>query len=368
MEVPACDINSTMPENESLCLLEDDDYLLEGTVNATGRFTSNGSSTYVSRLSHATLVGSGEFTVDASEDLDSYGTINGTFSSASGEGIFGGPMVHPGTFHIVDAVPGDYDVTVIFEDGTRIGLDEGFTIPIVGTPEVRTIDIAGGSISGTLVDATGEPLEGAVMLLDNASEPADAVADCAESGTAPCTITPDENGDFEFGPIIPGNYTAQVDLDGDGFAEVSAEYFFEEGEDSSVTFPAPVPDTSDLTFRLLEDGQNVPDLNVTLRLKNGTGQPVSAIFDNNSGEYMVELVHGTWILNYTLTEELQLWEQIEVGEGDMDADYEFRVSRLVVGSVYYEENISAEFPEPDEGKILDYIQVRVPLGQLQHRR
>ena len=362
VEVPSCDINSTMPENESLCLLEDDDYLLEGTVNATGRFTSNGSSTYVSRLSHATLVGSGEFTVDASEDLDSYGTINGTFSSASGEGIFGGPMVHPGTFHIVDAVPGDYDVTVIFEDGTRIGLDEGFTIPIVGTPEVRTIDIAGGSISGTLVDVSGEPLEGVVMLLDNASEPADAVADCAESGTAPCTITPDENGDFEFGPIIPGNYVAQVDLDGDGFAEVSADYFFEEGEDSSVTFPSPVPDTSDLTFRLLEDGQNVPDLNVTLRLKNGTGGPVSAIFDNDSGEYMVELVHGTWILNHTLTEELQLWEQIEVGEDDMDSDYEFRVSRLVVGSVYYEENISAEFPEPDEGKILDYIQVEFHWG------
>nr|AIF15051.1 Oligosaccharyl transferase STT3 subunit family protein (STT3) [uncultured marine group II/III euryarchaeote KM3_69_D10] len=362
VDTPACDVNSTMPENESLCLLEDGDYLLDGTVNATGRFTSNGSSTYVSRLSHATLVGSGEFTVDASEDLDSYGTINGTFSSASGEGIFGGPMVHPGTFHIVDAVPGDYDVTVIFEDGTRIGLDDGFTVPIVGTPEVRTIDIAGGSISGTLVDVSGEPLEGVVMLLDNASEPADAVVDCAESGTAPCTITPDENGDFEFGPIIPGNYTAQVDLDGDGFAEVSADYFFEEGEDSSVTFPTPVPDTSDLTFRLLEDGQNVPDLNVTLRLKNGTGVPVSAIFDNDSGEYMVELVHGTWILNHTLTEELQLWEQIEIGEDDMDADYEFRVSRLVVGSVYYEENISAEFPEPDEGKILDYIQVEFHWG------
>nr|AIE93485.1 Oligosaccharyl transferase STT3 subunit family protein (STT3) [uncultured marine group II/III euryarchaeote AD1000_37_E08] len=362
VDAPACDVNSTMPENESLCLLEDGDYLLDGTVNATGRFTSNGSSTYVSRLSHATLLGSGEFTVDASEDLDSYGTINGTFSSASGEGIFGGPMVHPGTFHIVDAIPGDYDVTVIFEDGTRIGLDVGFTVPIVGTPEVRTIDIAGGSISGTLVDVSGEPLEGVVMLLDNASEPAEAVADCAESGTAPCTITPDENGDFEFGPIIPGNYAAQVDLDGDGFAEVSADYFFEEGEDSSVTFPSPVPDTSDLTFRLLEDGQNVPDLNVTLRLKNGTGGPVSAIFDNDSGEYMVELVHGTWILNHTLTEELQLWEQIEVGEDDMDSDYEFRVSRLVVGSVYYEENISAEFPEPDEGKILDYIQVEFHWG------
>ena len=361
-EIAECDVNSTMPENASICMLEGGDYLLDGTMNATGRFTSNGSTAFVRSLSHATLVGSGEFTVNASDDLDSYGTINGSLSSAEGEGIFSGPMVHPGTFHIVDAVPGDYDVTVIFEDGTRIDLDDGFSIPLVGTPEVNTIDIAGGSISGTLVDAAGEPLEGAVMLLDNASEPADAITDCQETGTAPCLMVPDEAGDFEFGPIIPGNYTAQIDLDGDGFPEISADYVFLAELDAAMLFPSPVPETSDLTFRLLEDGQNVPDLNVTLRLKNGTGEPLTAMFDNASGDYLVELVQGTWIMNHTLTEELQVWEQIEIGDEDMDADYEFHVSRLVMGSVYYEENLSIEVPEPDEGKILDYVAVEFHWG------
>jgi len=361
-EITACDVNSTMPENASICMLEGGDYLLDGTMNATGRFTSNGSTKFVRSLSHATLVGSGEFTVNASEELDSYGTINGTFSSSEGEGIFSGPMVHPGTFHVVDAVPGDYDITVIFEDGTRIDLDDRFSIPLVGNPEVKTIDIAGGSISGSLVDAAGAPLEGAVMLLDNSSAPADAITDCQEAGTAPCLMIPDEAGDFEFGPIIPGNYTAQIDLDGDSFPEISVDYVFFAELDVAMVFPSPVPETSDLTFRLLEDGQNVPDLNVTLRLKNGTGEPVTAMFDSASGDYLAELVHGTWIMNHTLTEELQVWEQIEIDDEDMDMDYEFHVSRLVMGSVYYEENLSIEFPEPDEGKILDYVAVEFHWG------
>ena len=361
-EITACDVNSTMPENASICMLEVGDYLLDGTMNATGRFTSNGSTKFVRSLSHATLVGSGEFTVNASEELDSYGTINGTFSSSEGEGIFSGPMVHPGTFHVVDAVPGDYDVTVIFEDGTRIDLDDVFSISLVGSPEVKTIDIAGGSISGTLVDAAGEPLEGAVMLLDNSSEPADAITDCQETGIAPCLMIPDEAGDFEFGPIIPGNYTAQIDLDGDGFSEISVDYVFLAEQDAAMVFPAPVPETSDLTFRLLEDGENVPDLNVTLRLKNGTGEPVTAMFDSASGDYLAELVHGIWIMNHTLTDELQVWEQIEIGEDDIDADYEFHVSRLVMGLVYYEENLSAEFSEPEEGKVLDHVVVEFHWG------
>ena len=89
------------------------------------------------------------------------------------------------------------------------------------------------------------------MLLDNASEPADAIIDCQETGAAPCLIIPDEVGAFEFGPIIPGNYTAQIDLDGDGFPEISADYVFLAEFDAAMVFPSPVPETSDLTFRLL---------------------------------------------------------------------------------------------------------------------
>ncbi|MEC9263654.1 MAG: hypothetical protein VYD23_00955, partial [Candidatus Thermoplasmatota archaeon] len=230
-----------VPLNSSVCVLEGGDYLLQGTMNATGRYTSDGSSLFIRTLIHSTLVGSGEFTVDTTEELDSYGTINGTFKSASGEGIFSGPMVEPGTFHVVDAVPGNYDLTVVFEDGTRIELNDGFSIPLVGRSQASKVEIAGGSISGLLVDTSGEPVEGTVMLLGNESNASDASLDCEETGAAPCLIVPDEHGAFEFGPIIPGNYTAQIDIDADGFPEISQSYFFDSELDMAFEFPSPVP-------------------------------------------------------------------------------------------------------------------------------
>jgi len=351
-----------VPLNSSVCVLEDGDYLLQGTMNATGRYTSDGPSSFIRTLSHSTLIGSGEFTVDTTEGLDSYGTINGTFSSASGEGIFSGPMVKPGTFHVVDAVPGNYDITVVFEDGTRIELNHGFSIPLVGSSQASKVEIAGGSISGLLVDTSGEPVQGTIMLLGDGSTASDAFLDCEEAGTAPCLIVPDEHGAFEFGPIIPGNYTAQIDLDADDFPEISQSYFFDSEFDMAFEFPSPVPDTSDLTFRLLQDGTNVPDLNVTMHLKNGTGETVTALFDNDSNEYMAELAHGVWILNHTLSEGLQLWEQIEIGEEDISADYEFHTSHLIVGTVYYDEDIESQNDEPSEGKVLDHITVEFHWG------
>jgi hypothetical protein len=212
-------------------------------------------------------------------------------------------------------------------------LDDGFSIPLIGSSQISKVDIAGGSISGLLVDTSGEPVEGAVMLLDNESTASDATLDCGETRTAPCLIVPDEHGAFEFGPIIPGNYTAQIDIDADGFPEISEFYVFDSDFDVAFEFPSPVPDTSDLTFRLLQDGTNVPDLNVTMHLKNGTGEPITALFDNDSNSYMAELAHGVWILNHTLSEEMQVWEQIEIGDEDISADYEFNISHLIVGTV-----------------------------------
>ena len=92
--------------------MESGDLLIDGDVNDTVRFTSNGTTTFTRSLSQATLVGSGIFEVDTSEELDTYGTFTGTFATVEGEGIFSGPMVQPGTFHFVDMVPGAYDITM----------------------------------------------------------------------------------------------------------------------------------------------------------------------------------------------------------------------------------------------------------------
>ena len=359
--IPDCEVNSTMPENNSVCSLDAGLFLIDGDINATGRFTSNGSTKFTRTLSHATFVGSGIFEVDATEDFDSYGTINGTFATVSGEGIFSGPMVQPGTFHFVDAIPGQYDIAIIFSDNTRVELDEQFTIPLIGNPDVTTVQVSGGSISGNLVDASGQFVNNTVFLLDEGSGPLDATIECAVSALAPCFIHTDEYGFFEFGPIVPGNYTAEIDLDSDGFPEISQDYEFKSDTHQEVTFPSPVPETSDLTFTLVHDGTSLHDLDVTLRLKNGTGDPARVEFDNSSGNYKAELTHGVWILNHTLSEELQLWEQITVEDEDIVEEYEFRVSRLVSGVVYYNENTDSD--GPDEGKVLDFVEVQFHWGE-----
>ena len=163
--------------------------------------------------------------------------------------------------------------------------------------------------------------------------------ECSEIGLAPCILVPNEDGFFQYGPIVPGNYTAQTDVDGDGFAEISEEYIFDPEIDVEYEFPSPVPETSDLTFTLTENGNSVPDLDVTLRLKNGTGDAAYVEYDNESGQYRAELSRGTWVLNYTLSEQLQLWEQIEIGV-DIYADYEFEVSIRINGTAFYDGTLS----------------------------
>ena len=170
-------------------------------------------------------------------------------------------------------------------------MEEQFIIPLIGSPDVTIVDIAGGSISGYLINSTGSPINSTVALLDENSTHSDATSECSDSGFAPCLLVPDEDGFFQFGPIVPGNYTAQTDVDGDGFPELSEDYVFNPEMNIEYEFPSPVPDTSDITFTLTENGNLVPDLDVTLRLKNGTGDPAFVEYDNESGHYRACLLY-----------------------------------------------------------------------------
>ena len=125
-----------MPENLTFCELSSGDFLIDGQVNASGRFTSNRSTIFTQHLYHASMVASGRFEVDTSEEMDTYGTINGT-GQFSGAGSFSGPMVKPGTFHLMDAIPGEYEVTVVFADGSKATLDEAFICLLYTSPSPR---------------------------------------------------------------------------------------------------------------------------------------------------------------------------------------------------------------------------------------
>ena len=348
MQVMDCGENDTMPENASFCEQTSGDFLIDGSVNATGRFTSNGSTEFTQRLSHSSLVGSGIFETDTSEELDNYGTINGT-GKFTGDGIFSGPMVQAGTFHFRDMIPGIYSVTAILDDGTRVDLDDSFTVP---NPinQVQKIDIQGSVISGKLTYESGDIVDGYAALLDESSEYANATEDCAVYGHLPCRMYPDDVGDYGFGPLPPGNYSVAIDVDEDGFFEIMEEFPFDSEIYANVLVPSPVPEMFDLQFQMIDEGSNVPDLDVLISQADGDSLPISAVYASEDGEYQVELTPGEWIVEYTLSDSKQIWEEFEISS-DMEVQFEFVTSVEVAGTVYYEENSSATF-NPDEGKVI----------------
>ena len=334
---PEC-TDSMVPVGSVVCSLGDDKFLLNGTINATGKFTSEGLSKFSRSLNQATFIGAGTFETDTSEELTSYGTINGT-GTFSGSGVFSGPMVQPGSFHIVDALPGQYSISVDFGNGTIVNLSTPFTIPLTPVPGHMPISVSGGAMRGSVSLPSGRALDTPIFIYPTSDSVDNASVECAETASPPCMVNPDPEGNFEVGPIVPGSYVFEVDVDEDGFPEVSSIFVFEPDESFMAEFPSKVPSMSDISFSLEDSGSVVRDLEITLRPDNQSLSPVIAVFDNESGTYYAELSEGNWILNYTLGDEKQIWQLIEVGSLDIIGEtYQFRGSQLVQGSIHMPQN------------------------------
>jgi len=330
-DYPNCSGNS-VPDDSEACLIGDGSYLLDGKVNGSGKFTSEGISEFTRELSQATFIGSGTFVTDPSTGLVSLGTINGT-GTFSGHGVFSGSMVSPGSFHIVDALPGEYSVSVDFGSGDPVELPQPFVIPLISSENRVPVLISGGAIRGEVSLSSGEPLTSQISIFSINGSSDDAHDECQEVVTQPCFATPDESGSFEVGPIVPGSYLAEIDIDDDGFPEISQIFIFEYGQESLGSFPTEVPKTSDITFTLSDDGSSVDGLQLQLLPEDLTREPVSAIFDNDTKSYFAELLPGNWVLNYTLSDEKQLWQRISIGSDDVSESFEFLISQVVNGIV-----------------------------------
>ena len=333
VEINDCE-NNSIPEGESICKLAEEEYLMDGSFNASGKYTSVGVSTFTRSLNQATLIGSGTFTTSDDENLDSYGVINGT-GTFSGTGLFSGPMVQPGTFTVNNAIPGLYDISLILEDGTMVDLDDTFNIPLLSSLAPVLIDVPAGSISGSLIDSSGEVVNSPISLIpdDNTSVSDDAIEDCSIIGYAPCLIYPDEQGKIIFGPITPGTYVAEIDSDMDGMSEVKEIFVFGTDAPLDATFPSPLPDTSDIQFTILDDGESLGDLNISFYPVNAPDQQVSAKYNSESSDYFVELTHGTWILSHNIDDNKQIWESIDVGSEDMNLEINIEISKKISGIV-----------------------------------
>ena len=330
-EFPGCDGDS-VPEDYDACVYEDGHYKLDGIANGSGKFTSQDVSEFTRQLSQATFIGSGNFATTTSDALSTFGTINGT-GTFSGHGTFSGPMVSPGSFHIVDALPGEYVVSVDFGTGDPVELSEPFVIPLTPSEIQTSVSITGGAIKGTVSTFADRPLSSEVSIFSINGSSEDSNEECHGVITQPCFVLPDESGTFEVGPIVPGSYLAEVDVDDDGFPEISQAFTFESGSVSLISFPSEVPQTSDISFTLSDDGNSVDDLNLDFIPEDLSRSPVTAIFDSETKTYHAELNPGIWILNYSLSDEKQLWQRISIGNTDISDSFEFVVSHVVNGIV-----------------------------------
>ena len=169
-------------------------------------------------------------------------------------------------------------------------------------------------------------------------------------GHLPCRMYPDDRGDYGFGPLPPGNYSVAIDVDNDGFFEIMEEFPFDSDIYANVAVPSPVPEMFDLQFEMINEGSNVPDLDILFSQLEVDSMPVSAVYSIEAGQYQVELTQGEWIVEYALSDSKQIWEEFEISS-DMNVQFEFVTSVEVSGTVYYEENSSAIF-NPDEGKVI----------------
>ena len=355
----ACD-NGTVPAGNDTCAVSDGVWLVDGTVIGSGYFTANGTASYAQTLARETLVGAGTFEIDASDDsLDTYGTINGT-GTFDGTGTFSGDMVSPGSFHLVDAIPGTYHVEVTLEEGRSVVLPMPLEVGNTHNIEPIALHLPGNLLQGTASSFHGgEAIKGRLVLhqtvqtidgepVEVGHEEVEPTGDCAVVVWAPCWIETAEDGTFSHGPILEGEYVLSMDEDDDGFKEyISPPIRVAPGEAQNLTAENvnAIPDMVDITFLLLDaEDQPVDGQNLTF---TSPLMPIEVVaLGDGEGRYHIELAPGEWIVNSTLDADHLLYEEITLEEEDIDIVLQYTESETVTGRVVY--GSDKEDSAPDE--------------------
>ena len=325
-----------------VCTSQIGEIIVSGSVNATGRFVSAGQSEFIRDYENASFTAAGRFVVEEGNS----GTITGD-GVFQGDGVFSGLMVREGTFHISNAIPGEYSVRIVMDTGQEIQVDEKFQILRTPSAETRLVQVEGLSVNALLSQEDGSQTTGNVILTDTELQGDSAAQPCSDRLTSPCSIPIGEGGAISIGPIPARSHTISYDSDLDGFYDLVASVLPEDATTGSIDLDLIVPLTSDLEITLLsESGVIVPDLDLTIRGATGLGI-YEMNYDSETETYKAELIPGEYHLNYTYGD-TQIWELITLDE-DLSMTAQFRTSSLLTGTVYTSDDDST--PEPD-----DYVQ------------
>ena len=338
-EPTTCGDNDTMPVGSETCLTQSGDILVSGSVNATGRFVSNGQSEFIRHYDNASFTAAGRFVVQDGASGKISG--NGVFQ---GDGVFSGQMVREGTFHLSDAIPGEYSVSVVMDTGQEVEVSEKFSILRTPTTETRLIQVDGLSVTATLLQEDGTPATGSVVLTDTDLHSQNEPGDCALKISSPCTIDISEGGTIEIRPIPARPHTISYDSDSDGFFDVVAELSPEDAESGAMSLDLIVPVTADLEISLQsETGDLVRGLDLQIQ-HSSNNEVFDMAYYEDSETYKAELLPGEYLLNYTLGN-TQVWERIALDQ-DMHKTVQFRTSSQLLGTVLTSDDDTP--PGPDD--------------------
>ena len=322
--VEDCTDNETapMPENETLCVLDSTStptsYLLDGSVEANGRLTSDGISTLVTQHVGDSFEATGSF--------EGTGTLNGT-GLFIGVGSFSGPMVQPGSFYITGLIPGVYNMIAQLENGKEVLLPDPVDIGISPTYDLQ-MTMPGSIFKDTLFGTEGELANQKIQLVD------------FDLGTdSMILIETDEDGNFSEGPLASGEYYYRVDVDGDGWYE--SNHTFSVFDDSqNITLQSIVPDMYDLTLTLSspvdpltqEPYANVSNRMVTFTSDDTNIPELNATSDEN-GVLYIELATGSYTISDESGSDYILFDYVTVEDQDLTLTSVYAIGTWVNGSV-----------------------------------
>ena len=336
--------NSTVSEDSDACIDGDGNYLINGTLIGSGRFTAEEMTELTTYLDNATFEAAGRFT--------GKGTFEGT-AQYSGIGDYSGDMVVPGSFYANDIAPGEYEMYAVFNNGRTSDVIEEITVGLDHSGDLQ-LTLVGLQVTGLLFDESGTSVNTTVEIidLDLDSEVCTEVSldddgiwvDDGGSLFSPAIncleFNSGEDGNVSIGPLSPGNYTLRVDLDGDGQYELNSTLV---EQNNILTFNGEVLEHGDVQFSINpavrnDSNPNQPDIIdvsgievVFTSIKDGT---VINQTSNENGLVLAELPLGDWIMKSKTNGDLLLWNEFSLTDEDLSLDIlEFSHAILVTGSL-----------------------------------
>ncbi|MEC8540489.1 MAG: hypothetical protein VXY53_01455 [Candidatus Thermoplasmatota archaeon] len=232
----------------------------------------------------------------------------------------------PGSFYQTGIVPGEYEAYASLENGREVLLPQTVSVGI--NPEFGlTLSMPGSLFMGNLTNETG------AALANTSFEITDKLSENAPT----TTVTTNETGGYKYGPVSSGEYEYRIDLDSDGFYEVSGALFV--GNETELFEPlSTIPDTYDLTIELVTPMNELGEPLVETGNQNFTVTDAFGVSENYVsdalGDIDMELTAGDYTIEQANLSDFYLYSSFTVSEtSDLSLELEYSPATTINGKI-----------------------------------